>query len=137
VEDQARQDAEHLRLLGIFHYVVAGLMALWGSFPIMHVVVGAMIVSNRFPSAKGGDPPPEVIGWVFLLMGGAFVIFGWSMAIATVFAARSLAQRRRHFFCLILAGLMAATCIPFGTVLGVFTIIVLLRPSVKQAFGAA
>ena len=49
----------------------------------------------------------------------------------------SLARRRRYLYCLILAGVMAATCMPFGTVLGVFTIIVLMRPSVKQAFGAA
>ena len=30
---------------------------------------------------------------------------------------------------------MAALSMPFGTVLGVFTIIVLMRPSVKAAFG--
>lgn len=135
--EQARQDAEHLRLLSIFHYVVAGLMALWGSFPIFHVAFGAAMVLHKFPVRKGDEGPPELVGWMFLLLGGAFVLFGWSLAAATVVAGRSLARRRRYLFCLILAGVMAATCMPFGTVLGVFTIIVLIRPSVKQAFGAA
>jgi hypothetical protein len=38
-------------------------------------------------------------------------------------------------FCLAMAGIEAALCMPLGTVLGIFTIIVLMRPSVKQAFG--
>lgn len=137
MEDQARRDGEHLRLLTVFHYVVAALMALWGSLPIFHVALGAAMVLHKFPGSKAGNEPPDFMGWMFLVMGGAFMVFGWSLAIATAFAARSLAQRRRYLFCLIVAGIMAATCMPFGTVLGVFTIIVLMRPSVKQAFGAA
>jgi hypothetical protein len=137
VEDQARQDVEHLRLLTTFHYVVAALMALWGSFPIFHIAFGAAMVLHKFPGGKPGNEPPDFFGWMFLIMGGAFMVLGWSLAIATVFAARSLAQRRRYMFCLVMAGLMASTCMPFGTVLGVFTIIVLVRPSVKQVFGAA
>jgi hypothetical protein len=31
---------------------------------------------------------------------------------------------------------MAVTCRPFGTVLAIFSILVLVRPSVKRAFGA-
>jgi hypothetical protein len=135
VEDQVRQDDEHLRLLAIFHYVVAALMAAWGSFPIIHMVVGAAMVLHKFDK-PGNAPPDEFMGWMFLLMGGAFVVVGWGMAIATAVAGRSLTQRRRYMFCLVMAGLMAALCMPFGTVLGVFTIIVLIRPSVKQAFGA-
>ena len=135
--EQARQDADHLRLLSIFHYIVAGVMALWGCFPILHVVLGAAMVLHKFPVDKAEHGPPDFMGWLFLLMGGAFMVFGWSMAVATIVAGRSLARRHRYLYCLILAGVMAATCMPFGTILGVFTIIVLMRPSVKQAFGAA
>ena len=47
--------------------------------------------------------------------------------------ARFLVQRRNHRFCLVLAGV---TCLfmPLGTILGVFTLIVLMRDSVQQSF---
>lgn len=50
-----------------------------------------------------------------------------------ILAGRALAQRRRYTFCLVIAG-VACMFMPFGTVLGVFTIIVLLRDSVKELF---
>ena len=58
----------------------------------------------------------------------------WSFAVVLLFAARYLQEHRRYMFCLIVAGL-ECVFMPFGTVLGVFTIIVLLRPSVRQLFG--
>ena len=50
-------------------------------------------------------------------------------------AGRSLAMRKRYMFALVVA---CVECIfmPFGTVLGVFTIIALSRESVKALFSA-
>ena len=45
-----------------------------------------------------------------------------------------LQQRRRPTLCLVVAGL-ECMMFPFGSVLGVFTIIILLRPCVRQLFG--
>jgi len=133
--DVQAQDAEHLKLLSIFHYIVAAMMALAACIPILHLVIGYAIASGRLDGSKHGGPP-EFIGW-FLVVGAAgAILFGWTLAACTVVAGRSLAQRKRYLFCLVVAGVMAMTCMPFGTVLGVFTIIVLMRPSVKQAFGA-
>jgi hypothetical protein len=61
------------------------------------------------------------------------VLFGWTLAALLVAAGRSIARRKRHLFCLIVAG-MACLMMPFGTVLGVFTLITLNRPSVKAKF---
>jgi len=36
---------------------------------------------------------------------------------------------------MVVAGSICLVCNPLGTVLGVFTIIVLMRPSVRQLFG--
>ena len=137
-DTQKRQDAEHLRLLSIFHYVMAGLQALFASFPIIHFVIGAAMVFG--PGAfgtKGGEAPPAAVGWFFMLFAAAWMLVGWSLAACMVVAGRGLVQRKRYVFCLVVAGLTAVFCMPFGTVLGVFTIIVLMRPSVKEAFGAA
>ena len=38
------QDAEHLRLLSIFHYIVGGLAALFSFFPLLYTTVGAIFI---------------------------------------------------------------------------------------------
>lgn len=54
-----------------------------------------------------------------MLFAGAWMLLGWSLVV-----------------CMVIAGIASATCMPFGTVLGVFTVIVLVRPSVKELFRA-
>jgi hypothetical protein len=137
METLPKQDAEHLRLLSIFHYVVGGLMALAACIPFIHLAVGLAFVSGTFGPPKPGEPSPETFGWLFIGVAVFGILSGWTIAACTVFAGRSLAQRRRYVFCMVVAGLMTVACVPLGTALGVFTIIVLVRPAVKQAFGTA
>ena len=55
------RDKEHLQLLAIFHYVVAGLAALFSFFPLLYTTVGAIFIfAARHGTAKPGeDLPPE------------------------------------------------------------------------------
>ncbi len=132
----SQQDLEHLKLLSILHYVVAGMTAVFASFPLIHVFIGAMMVlMSRVVDKTPGSLPLTFAGGFFMVIGGVIVLTGWSVAVCLVVAGRSLAQRRRHLFCMVVAGVVAALCVPLGTVLGVFTILVLMRPSVKEAFG--
>lgn len=135
MSDPKQQDAEFLKLLSIFHFVLAGMMALWGSFPIIHLLVGIVVLFGGLGPAKPGEPSPALLGGLFVLVAGSFMAVGWTLAVCTFLAGRNLARRKNYLFCLIMAGVMAAACTPFGTILGVFTIIVLMRPSVKEAFG--
>ena|SRR6478736_2928326 len=128
------QDAEQLRLLSIFHYVVGGLMALFACIPIIHLLVGLFMIFGSSVHRHGASQPPMFIGIFFVLIALAFIVFGWTLAILTLLAGRSLNGRRRYTFCFVIACLLCSFA-PFGTVLGVFTIIVLLRPSVKKLFG--
>jgi hypothetical protein len=129
-----QQDESHLRLLAIFHYVVAGASALFSSIFLMHVFMGIAMLLGTFGNDGDNEPPPA-LGLLFMLFGAVAVLVGWSFAGALVVAGRSLSHRKRHMFCLVVAGLACLLCNPFGTVLGVFTIIVLSRPAVKEAFG--
>jgi hypothetical protein len=129
------QDVEHLRLLTIFHYVVAGLQALVACFPLIHLTVGlAMIFGSRKagPSTTGAE---TWVGWLFVALAAAFILLGWSVAACTLVAGRALAARRRYVFCTVVAAVNSLMCMPFGTALGVCTILVLMRPTVKAAFG--
>ena len=128
---QMDQDLEHLRLLSIFHYVVGGLMAFFACIPIIHVVIGVLMLAGAFGPGHGGPPP--AVGILFVVIGGGIVLAGWTLAGLVIFAGRCLAQHRKHTFCLVIAGI-CCLFMPLGTVLGVFTIIVLMRPTVKGLF---
>ena len=129
------QDGEHLRLLSIFHYVVGGLMALFACIPLIHVAIGAMLLLNPDALNKGqAQPfPAQMVGFMFVAIGSVIVLGGWLVAGLILTAGRFLGRRKHHTFCVVVAGL---SCIffPFGTALGVFALIVLLRPAVKEMF---
>ena len=128
------QDAEHLRLLSIFHYIVAGIVGLISLFPLIHLAVGIAILSGAFDEVDQGGPPPAVMGWLFVFIPLVFIVMGLSLAICIAVAGRKLSRRTGYHYCLVIAGL---ECIfmPFGTVLGVLTIVVLNRSSVRVMFG--
>ena len=135
-------DEQHLRLLSIFHYVVGAMIAFFACVPIIHLVIGILfLVAPQV--LEGPDPqrqmPPEmavIMGVMFTVIAAMLILFGWCFAVCVIVAGRSLARRRRYTFCLVTAGILCFF-MPFGTVLGVFTIIVLMRPSVKGLFGVS
>lgn len=126
-------DHEHLRLLEIFHYVVAGITALFASFPLLHVGLGLAIMLRPDWMKNGGEMPPALFGLFFVLLGGAFCLIGWSLAALTALSGRFLARRRHRMFSFVIAALLCAF-FPFGTALGVFTVIVLSRESVQRLY---
>ena len=131
------QDEEHLRLLAVFHNVVAGLGVLFSLFPLLHLGMGIMLVTGKFDSgeqAKGFEP--ALMGGFFIAFSLTWIIAGLTASVFVFRAGRYLRRRERYMFCFVMAGVMCAFA-PFGTVLGVFTLLVLLRPTVKEAFAAS
>jgi hypothetical protein len=128
------QQQEHLRLVAIFHYVFAGLLALMACIPFIHVALGLvmMFAPRSFPGAHE-PPPPAFLGLIFVVMGGLFIVCGWTAAVLLAFSGRCLMQRRRYMFCMVMAAI-ACLFVPLGTVLGVFTIVMLAKPEVQAAF---
>jgi hypothetical protein len=129
------QDTEHLRLLAIFHYVVAGLAALFSLFPLIYTTVGAIFIFvARHGTPKPGEQlPPEFLGWIFVGIGSFLFLLGIAMANCILIAGRSLALRKCYSFALVIA-CIECLFVPFGTILGVFTIVALSRESVKALF---
>src|SRR4051812_23961638 len=130
------RDVEHLRLLSLFHYILGGIHALFACIGLIYVALG-LIMAVVVPSNHAANgPPPQVVGWIFAAFGGCFVFLGWAIAAAIIYAGRCLAQRKNYTFCLVVA-VLSCLMMPFGTVLGVFTIIVLQRPRVQEMFKQA
>ena len=128
-------DSEHLRLVAIFHYVVAGLAALFSLFPLLYAGMGAVFIWMAHHPNRGqtGEPPPEALGWIFVAGGCLFFLLGLAIAVCILIAGRSLALRKHYLFAFVIA-CVECLFMPFGTVLGVFTIIVLSRDSVRALF---
>lgn len=132
---QVNADSEHLRLLAIFHYILGGMFMLFSSCALIHVGLGiAMIVDpSLFQTAPGSPPPPAFTGYIFAAMGSAVIVMGWTIGGATIYSGRCIARQRHRLFSCIVAGVNCLS-IPFGTILGIFTLIVLCRPSVKGMY---
>jgi hypothetical protein len=133
--DQQRwKDEEHLRLLSIFHFVVGGFAALILPFLVIHFLFFMTFFANAeaFPGAKEQAFPREMIpifiacyciaGLIISLFAGANLLSGWL-----------LRQKTHRVFSFVVAALDCLS-IPWGTILGVFTILVLTRPSVQRMY---
>jgi hypothetical protein len=137
IRDQRKADADHLRLLSVFHFVGAGLAVLGLGFLAIHYLFFHAFLNNpeMWKNQKGAMPPPKeffaIFKWLYIAFGMWFVV----SAIANVLSGVFLGRRKYRTFSLVVA-VMNCIHIPLGTVLGVFTIIVLLRPSVREVYDA-
>jgi hypothetical protein len=133
-EYQRQRDDDHLRLLAVFHFVMGGLALLGPVFLFLHYTV-----MNRFlpflqtvKVRDGATLPGDFLDsfvWFYVFMGVVCVVAGVLNVLSGVF----LRRRRHRVFSLVVAGLNCLQ-IPFGTVLGVFTFVVLLRDSVRESY---
>lgn len=137
MRDQRKIDAEHLKILAIFHFVLAGLSVVFLGFLCLHWLFLHAILTNPeiMKEAKNGPPPAaffHVFQWFYLFFGTMIV----SSGLMNLAAGWGILRRRWRVFCLIAAGV---NCLgfPFGTALGAFTLVVLLRESVAELYAAA
>lgn len=129
------QTARHLRLLATFHYVLAGLAAVFALLPALYIAMGVAVLSGAIPVPRGGTAPPPALAWFFVGLGAALMLVVLVYVVLLVVAGRFLGRTRRWTFCVVVAALSCAF-FPFGTVLGVFTIVFLVKPEVRAAFEA-
>jgi hypothetical protein len=129
-------DRDHLNLLAIFHYVIAGTALLGLLFLIGHYVLMATLMNPALQmpvSGSGSRPPPDGLTH---LIGGFYAIAGLAviaMGVANFLSGRWIHQRQNRMFSLVIAGINCLH-VPLGLTLGIFTFIVLMRPSVQHAY---
>jgi hypothetical protein len=130
---QVQRDAEHLRLLGIFYYVSAGLSGIGVLVGLIYVGVGVLFGGVAIAEGEG---EAALMGVLFGGMGLLAVLFAGAMIAVDVMAGHYLMNDRRRTFCMVIAAINCMS-FPAGTALGVFTFIVLARPGVQARFEAA
>lgn len=131
----SKADDDALNTLSVLFYVYAfitGLAAvLFGAFAILPLLFMSLAPSPSRP----GEPPPELIGGIFLVIFGAVALLIFTKSILMVFAGRALKRRTSYVLCMV-ASCAACVNIPLGTALGIFALTTLQKPAVKARFGA-
>ncbi len=129
------RDAETQRLLSLLHYVLGGILAVFCCFPVIHVVIGIAMVTGNM-TQEGRPAPPAEFGYLFIVVGLVGIVMGLLLSGLALVSGRCLAKRKHLLFSQVVAGVLCLF-MPFGTVLGVFTLIHLNKDAVKQRYGAA
>jgi len=133
-EAQRILDAEHLRLLAFFHYVSGGVTLAFALF----FAVGLVLMGAMFALVP---PPPHGPGLhgapvALLFLFGFICVIGVLYGILELLAGRMIGRRRRRVFTLVVA-IPRLVLIPYGTILSIFTLLVLERASVKELYREA
>ena len=129
------EDKRNIRLLAIFHYVMGGLTALFACIPFIHLFIGIAVLTKGLAKNPSGGPSPELVGLFFIAIAGLLILAGWTLAVLMIIAGRKLSKFKSRTFCLVI-GAIECAIIPIGTILGVFTLILLTKDSVKELFSS-
>ncbi|MBX7173029.1 MAG: hypothetical protein K1X72_18815 [Pyrinomonadaceae bacterium] len=129
------KDLEHLKILSICHYILAGLSIFPMLYGIIYMVMGiffGVMIANAPNQPKDG-PPPALFGGIFVVIGLVITLIALTIGILLYKSGRNLSKQTGYTFCLVMA-CVSCLFMPLGTILGIFTLIVLLRDSVKAIF---
>lgn len=140
---------ERLRLLSIAFYISGALGAAFISILLIHFFVFAAISfmpetafeppsgqqsASQTPAVQKSDPfPPRIILRVVAGFFGVIILCGWTLGGLTIYAGRCIAKRQRRMFVLVMAG-FNCLWVPYGTLLGIVTILALSSEDAKQEY---
>lgn len=129
---------ESLHVLVAAHYVLAFVTALLTPFGLYLAFVGWALLHPARGEAWTPRPGQEIFdplrwGAVFFMLGGILASLSLLHAALLAYVGRCIARRRRRRFCLAFSA-FDLTYVPLGTTLGVFALLLLLKPQVKQEF---
>ena len=137
---QSVVDEEHLKLLSICYMISAAISAFFSLIGLSYAGMGAVVneAIKRAPELTGSaeNAPPAFIGWLFGAIGVALFLMWITMAGLKLGVALCLKKRKSRTFCMVVAALECLG-VPYGTLLGIFTFIVLGRDSVERLFDAS
>jgi hypothetical protein len=127
------KDLEHLKLLGIFHYIWGALACLAGLIGVVYLIIGVALMMS--PPDSSDDSSSSVAGGAVLIgLGIVIFLICEIYGIAAIMAGGKYRKHQRgYWFCFVLA-IITLLSFPIGTILGIFSLIVLNRPSVKTLF---
>jgi len=131
---EVNQDLEHLKILSICFYVLSGLTLFPVIFGLIYIVFGVFFgVALSAEAHRPNEPPPAILGGFIAAFGLIFALGFGVLGGLILKAGLNLSKQKSYTFCFVVACLVCLW-MPLGTILGIFTMIVLTRDSVKAIF---
>ncbi|APG59136.1 hypothetical protein [Christiangramia salexigens] len=122
-------EQNNLRIFKILFIIKGIFTCLIALIPAIYICIGAFILHN---GQNEGDE--MLVGALFTGIGLLIFSFLIIMGVLTILAGIYLGQQRKYTFILVIAILNCLTGI-LGILLGIFTIIELNKPKVRELFG--
>lgn len=127
--------AHDLRLLSIGYYIQGGISAFYTLLMLGYSAFASAVFANILKTAgESGQQeiPPALVSIISLLLA---MMLGIACAYtACLFLAAYWLRHSRNMLFLQVLAALNCLAIPYGTVLGIFTFMVLQRPTAKQIF---
>ena len=128
--------AHDLRLLSIGYFIQGGIVIFYGLLALCYVgFMGAIFGS--IPNSPQGDPRNQIPAGLLYSIGAiviAVALVTLVGASCVLYAGLALRKHKKRTFVLVMAALNCLA-VPYGTVLGIFTFLVLQRTEAKEIFG--
>jgi uncharacterized BrkB/YihY/UPF0761 family membrane protein len=130
-EKALTQTRDHLKLLGVF-YIILGLMALP---TLLFLAFHGAIIDQILQNAPDQETRELIERLVNVSVVG-FVLMVIVHVVTCVYVGVWFRNQRHHTICIVAAAFCCLS-FPLGTILGVFSLIVLMKPEAKYLFGVA
>ncbi|HPJ27548.1 MAG TPA: hypothetical protein PLM22_01350 [Candidatus Sabulitectum sp.] len=121
-----------LTLVSVFHYVYGGFQILLSLIGVLYIVMGILMGTGTLGTAKS-PPPPEAMGWIFGAIGVIITVFCLTLGAMSIKAGTNIRRRRNRMFCIVVDAILCLM-VPFGTIVGVFGLVMLTRPEAAEEF---
>ena len=148
---------ERLRLLALGYYIKGAVGTVFISFLLFHFVF--LLGFSFMPESAWNEPPkpsttpsfavtpspspepvnhgpPVVMFRIFAAVIGVIILLGWTFGGLTIYAGRCVQKRQHRVFVIVMGGLNCVL-IPWGTLLGIATFMVLQSSAGQEAFRSA
>jgi len=132
VSEVRKQDSDLLSIVSIFHFVLGGFQMMISLAGFVYIVMGVLMATGAMDSAKGEAPPPE-LGWVFVGIGIVFVLIFITIGLFTIKTGINMRRRQRRTLCIVIDAILCLM-VPFGTIVGIFGLVLLTRPEISDEF---
>jgi uncharacterized membrane protein len=127
--------AHDLRLLSIGYYIQGGIAAFYTLLMLGYSAFASAVFAGILKSAGESSQqeiPPALVSIISLLLA---IVLGLACAYtACLFLAGYWLRHSRNMLYLQILAALNCIAVPYGTVLGIFTFMVLQRPTAKQIF---
>ena len=135
-EKQRVIDGEHLRLLSVFHFIQGFLTIGVSLIFIFHFALFSFLTGFADQDTFGYGSDSEISYRMLSLIStlfGFFIIVGVTFGIMQILSAVFLQKSKNRTFSIIISAIEILIT-PYGTILGISSLYVLNRDSVKELY---